>query len=1187
MRRGQRSRGPLLRRVRGDRRRGVDAGRRPAERGRRGSPARREAAGRGARRPTERRLVSVLFADLVGFTTLADDSDPEAVREFLGRYFDARPRGRRAVRRRRSRSSSATRSWPSGARRPSARTTPSGRSVRRWTSSRPCRPSRADRPQARAAVLTGRGRRRRRGAGPGDGGRRPRQHRLAAPGGRAAGHRPRRRGDPARGGRRDRLRGRRRAAPARQGGARARVARRPRRRRPPRGGAQQPRRAAVRGPGRGAPAPPGPPARHDARRACPPRLGRRDRRHREEPPRLGAGEVRRRRGRRHLLAPRPLPGVRRGARVLGARRDGPRAGPDRRERRRRDVAREARADARASTSRTPSERAWMEPRLAALLGLEAAPPGEREEFEAACRTLFERISERGTVVLVFEELQWADPALLDFIEIDHRSLAGPADPRRHALAARPARAPADVGRGPAQLLEPPARPPGARRGGDAPRGPCPGPARRRPSRRSSSALGGDPAVRGRDGPDAPRPGRRCASATAATTSTASWARWRSRRRWPRCSARGSTASRSPSGCSSATRRCSATRSPFDALAAATGHSAGAPRAHARRARPQGDPRPRGGPALTRARPVPLRPGPHPRGRLRAAGEARPAGPPPGRRALLRGARRPGAGRASSRRTTWRPTGSRPRARSATRSRPRRGRRSSTRRRARATCTPTRASSASWSRPLPSRPIPADEREILARLAGAAFDAAKELAEFDRAEGYARRALERHAGRRRPGRHRPGLHDAGEHPRLQQPRQGGPGHPPPGRRRARRPGARRRDGAPGGRARSRLPDVGRAGARPARDRAGARARRGSRPAGVDRRAAGQPGLGGDRRRAPDGGARAPARGRPVLRRARLPERADALRDEPLGLRDGGQPAAVHGRRVGGPRDRPSPPARRLGGRGWPATGPKVPSRSGSGTRSWPSPPSSRPRACCPPTRAPASSSASTWSAPTAARSTRRRMSSTASSRRCWTTSRSPARYHDAFAHLRFAAGDYEGDAAAGHRAVRRRARGSPTTSSRRPARRSGCATPPACVEALGERDVSDGPRDRPAVRGAPGRPGRARGRGRTRPGPGYLAAEAGLRDLGIRFELGLAALEHAVFLPDEPSARGSRRRGARDLRRAGCDDAPGAASGRGSRRRLTPPLPTAADPTEDRPDGPIAARIIGPWPAVAATVSLSA
>jgi len=37
--------------------------------------------------PTERRIVSVLFADLVGFTALSDDRDPEAVREFLDRYF--------------------------------------------------------------------------------------------------------------------------------------------------------------------------------------------------------------------------------------------------------------------------------------------------------------------------------------------------------------------------------------------------------------------------------------------------------------------------------------------------------------------------------------------------------------------------------------------------------------------------------------------------------------------------------------------------------------------------------------------------------------------------------------------------------------------------------------------------------------------------------------------------------------------------------------------------------------------------------------------------------------------------------------------------------------------------------------------------------------------------------------------
>ena len=62
------------------------------------------------------------------------------------------------------------------------------------------------------------------------------------------------------------------------------------------------------------------------------------------------------------------------------------------------------------------ERAWMEGRLAALLGLEPTPPGERDELFAAWRRLFERISERGPVALVFEELQWADDGLLDFIE---------------------------------------------------------------------------------------------------------------------------------------------------------------------------------------------------------------------------------------------------------------------------------------------------------------------------------------------------------------------------------------------------------------------------------------------------------------------------------------------------------------------------------------------------------------------------------------------------------------------------------------------------------------------------------------------------------------------------------------------------------------------------------------------------
>jgi class 3 adenylate cyclase len=37
---------------------------------------------------SERRLVSVLFCDVVGFTTLSETKDPEEVRELLSSYFD-------------------------------------------------------------------------------------------------------------------------------------------------------------------------------------------------------------------------------------------------------------------------------------------------------------------------------------------------------------------------------------------------------------------------------------------------------------------------------------------------------------------------------------------------------------------------------------------------------------------------------------------------------------------------------------------------------------------------------------------------------------------------------------------------------------------------------------------------------------------------------------------------------------------------------------------------------------------------------------------------------------------------------------------------------------------------------------------------------------------------------------------
>lgn len=65
------------------------------------------------------------------------------------------------------------------------------------------------------------------------------------------------------------------------------------------------------------------------------------------------------------------------------------------------------------------ERRWIEPRLLQLLGLEATDSEgrpDRESLFAAWRLFFERIAEHGVVVLVFEDLQWADGGLLDFID---------------------------------------------------------------------------------------------------------------------------------------------------------------------------------------------------------------------------------------------------------------------------------------------------------------------------------------------------------------------------------------------------------------------------------------------------------------------------------------------------------------------------------------------------------------------------------------------------------------------------------------------------------------------------------------------------------------------------------------------------------------------------------------------------
>jgi class 3 adenylate cyclase/tetratricopeptide (TPR) repeat protein len=64
----------------------------------------------------------------------------------------------------------------------------------------------------------------------------------------------------------------------------------------------------------------------------------------------------------------------------------------------------------------PDERRWVEPRLAHLLGIEEGAAGDQENLFSAWRILFERLAEKSPTILVFEDMQWADKSLLDFLE---------------------------------------------------------------------------------------------------------------------------------------------------------------------------------------------------------------------------------------------------------------------------------------------------------------------------------------------------------------------------------------------------------------------------------------------------------------------------------------------------------------------------------------------------------------------------------------------------------------------------------------------------------------------------------------------------------------------------------------------------------------------------------------------------
>ena len=64
----------------------------------------------------------------------------------------------------------------------------------------------------------------------------------------------------------------------------------------------------------------------------------------------------------------------------------------------------------------PDERRFVEPRLAHLLGLDTAAPTDRENLFSAWRLFYERLADEMPTVMVFEDMEWADASLLDFIE---------------------------------------------------------------------------------------------------------------------------------------------------------------------------------------------------------------------------------------------------------------------------------------------------------------------------------------------------------------------------------------------------------------------------------------------------------------------------------------------------------------------------------------------------------------------------------------------------------------------------------------------------------------------------------------------------------------------------------------------------------------------------------------------------
>ena len=415
-------------------------------------------------------------------------------------------------------------------------------------------------------------------------------------------------------------------------------ARRPRPLRPARGAVRRPRR-------RAAPAQ-GPVPRDVARGPRPARLDHRARPASARAASPGSSSSTSTASSRPSVARGPLAVVRRGHHVLGARRDGPQPRAGLVETDDDETTRgEGRRDARRPTSRTRRSGAGSSPPCSRCSASASAPPGGREELFRAWRTFFERLAadrDRGARVrgppLGRRRDCSTSSTTCSSGAAASRSSSSRSRGRSCSSGARTG-APAGATSSPSTWSRCP-----------TPRCASCWPASSRASpaatvaRRSSPAPTASRCTRSRRS-GCSSPTGACARSTTGTSRSATSASSRSRRRSRRSSPRGSTASTPADrtllqdavvlGPELHARRPGRRR---------RGRGTSALEARLRPAGPAGARRPGGRPAIARARPVRVRPGAHPRGRLRHARQARSASSPSRGRSLLRVTRTTGAGR---------------------------------------------------------------------------------------------------------------------------------------------------------------------------------------------------------------------------------------------------------------------------------------------------------------------------------------------------------------------------------------------------------------------------------------------------------------------------------------------------------------------------------------------------------------